>query len=256
MKKYLYSLRTDLKFSEPAQVHTFLLRATPFMTMSQEAMRASLTCSPSCVLSPYKDGFGNVVHAGYIREKHSQFVFCSTGEIAIDSYVKDTSEPAPYYLYNYPLTKMDEQLRAYFEDNVPSGNVDEVVNFWLTRISCDFRYEKGVTTTKTTASEAWAIGCGVCQDYSHILISILRAQGIPCRYIAGLLVGEGATHAWVEYYDGKYWVGVDPTHNSICNDSYMKLSQGPDFSACSLEKGVFLGGGEQFMFTKSALIEL
>lgn len=256
MKKFLYSLKTDLRFEEPVNNHTFLLRASPLVVPSQEPMRVSLSCSPACGLGVYKDAFGNLVHQGYLEQGHDSFTFCSTGEVLIDVSKKDYSEPAPYYLSHTPLTRLEGALAEYFLEFKTTGSADQVTDYWVSRISCDFRYQKGVTTTSTTASEAWEIGEGVCQDYSHILLSVLRAQGVPCRYIAGLLQGEGATHAWVEYFNGEYWVGVDPTHNAICNDRYMKISQGIDFSSCSLEKGVFLGGGAQVMLTKSGLIEL
>lgn len=256
MKKFLYSLKTDLRFEEPVRNHTFLLRASPLVVPSQEPMRMSLSCSPACGLSSYKDAFGNLVHQGYLEKGHDAFAFCSTGEVLIDVSKKDCTEPPPYYLRDTPLTRLDGPLRDYFSEFKTSGTPDRITDYWVTRISCDFRYQKGVTTTSTTASQAWEIGEGVCQDYSHILLSVLRAQGIPCRYIAGLLQGEGASHAWVEYFNEEYWVGVDPTHNTICTDRYMKISQGIDFSSCSLEKGVFLGGGAQAILTKSVLIEL
>lgn len=256
MKKFLYSLKTDLRFEEPVTNHTFLLRATPLVVPSQEPMRVSVSCFPACGLASYKDAFGNLVHQGYIQQGHGSFTFCSTGEVLIDDSKKDFLEPAPYYLLATPLTRLEGALKEYFLSFRTTGSADHVTDYWLSRISCDFRYLKGVTDTSTTAAQAWDIGEGVCQDYAHILLAVLRGQEIPCRYIAGLLQGEGASHAWIEYFNGKYWVGVDPTHNTICNDRYMKISQGIDFSSCSLEKGVFLGSGEQAMFTKSALIEL
>lgn len=81
---------------------------------------------------------------------------------------------------------------------------------------------------------------GVCQDFAHILLAFLRAQNVICRYVAGLTTGEGASHAWVEVFDGETWIGVDPTHQRFCDDNYVKISQGPDFSFCALERGVFM----------------
>ena len=124
------------------------------------------------------------------------------------------------------------------------------------KIGTDFRYQKGVTTTVTAAHEAWELGAGVCQDFAHILLAFLRAQNVICRYVAGLTTGEGASHAWVEVFDGETWIGVDPTHQRFCDDNYVKISQGPDFSFCALERGVFMGAADQSMSAKCKLVEI
>ena len=95
--------------------------------------------------------------------------------------------------------------------------------------------------TKPTAGEAFALGCGVCQDYAHILIALCRAKGIAARYVAGMIFGEGATHAWVEIYDNGIWHGLDPTQNKRIDDGYIKLAQGRDSRDCQLNRGVFCG---------------
>ena len=63
------------------------------------------------------------------------------------------------------------------------------------------RYERGHAGVSTTAAEAIAIGFGVCQDFSHATLGLLRALGIPARYVSGLLSSQDAeTHAWIEFY--------------------------------------------------------
>ena len=71
-----------------------------------------------------------------------------------------------------------------------------------------------------------------------------------------LTTGEGASHAWVEVFDGETWIGVDPTHQRFCDDNYVKISQGPDFSFCALERGVFMGAADQSMSAKCKLVEI
>ena len=85
MKKFLYSLRADLLFSEPVSNHTFVLRSVPLSEPGQEPMRISLTCQPGCRLSETFDGQGNKVFLGSIENKHTFFSFCSTGEVLVDS---------------------------------------------------------------------------------------------------------------------------------------------------------------------------
>ena len=109
----------------------------------------------------------------------------------------------------------------------------------------DLSYEKGVTTFQTTAEEAMKLKKGVCQDYAHILIACLRQLGIPARYVCGLLLGEGATHAWVEVYDGEAWCGLDPTNRQIIEYGYLKIAHGRDAADCPVNRGVFRGVAQQ-----------
>jgi transglutaminase-like putative cysteine protease len=113
----------------------------------------------------------------------------------------------------------------------------------------EFTYQKGITTVETTVDEIWKIRSGVCQDFAHVLLVILRLIGIPSRYVSGYVCpnqdgmrGEGATHAWVEGYIPFYgWLGLDPTNNCIANETHVRLAVGRSFSDCSPVKGTYRG---------------
>jgi len=112
-----------------------------------------------------------------------------------------------------------------------------------------FEYIKGVTTVESTVEEILGLKAGVCQDFAHILTTMLRYMGIPSRYVSGYICpnkdgmrGEGATHAWAEAYLPEYgWLGLDPTNNCIANEKHVRLAVGRDFSDCSPVKGVYKG---------------
>lgn len=112
-----------------------------------------------------------------------------------------------------------------------------------------FDYIKGVTTVDTTLDEIWKLKAGVCQDFAHILIEMLKLVGIPARYVSGYICtgqngmrGEGATHAWAEAFIPDYgWLGLDPTNNCIANDTHVRLAVGRNFCDCSPVKGVYKG---------------
>ncbi|CAN5459044.1 transglutaminase family protein [soil metagenome] len=112
-----------------------------------------------------------------------------------------------------------------------------------------FTYRKGITTVETTVDEIWKIKSGVCQDFAHILLVMLRLNSIPSRYVSGYICpnksgmrGEGATHAWVEAYIPFYgWMGLDPTNNCIANETHVRLAVGKNFSDCSPVKGTYRG---------------
>ena len=104
-----------------------------------------------------------------------------------------------------------------------------------------FTYTPGATTIRTTAEQALTQHRGVCQDYAHVMLSVCRHVGLPTRYIAGLLDGEGATHAWVEVYHDHRWFGLDPTHNRMVDDNYITIAHGRDYRDCMLDIGIFSG---------------
>ena len=117
----------------------------------------------------------------------------------------------------------------------------------------NFKYIKGITTVETTLDEIWDIKAGVCQDFAHILLVMLRLLGIPARYVSGYvcphdnnLRGQGATHAWVEAYIPFYgWLGLDPTNNCFVNDLHVRLAIGRSFNDCSPVKGTYKGTAKQ-----------
>ena len=117
----------------------------------------------------------------------------------------------------------------------------------------NFQYIKGITNVETTLDEIWKLKAGVCQDFAHILLVMLRLLCIPARYVSGYvcphdnnLRGEGATHAWVEAYIPFYgWLGLDPTNNCVVNDLHVRLAIGRNFTDCSPVKGTYKGTAKQ-----------
>jgi transglutaminase-like putative cysteine protease len=117
----------------------------------------------------------------------------------------------------------------------------------------NFKYIKGITSIETTVDEVWQLKAGVCQDFAHMLLVMLRLLGIPARYVSGYvcprdhnLRGEGATHAWVEAYIPFYgWLGLDPTNNCVVNDLHVRLAIGRNFTDCSPVKGTYKGTAKQ-----------
>jgi transglutaminase-like putative cysteine protease len=100
--------------------------------------------------------------------------------------------------------------------------------------------------------EIWKLKAGVCQDFAHVLLVMLRIVGIPARYVSGYICpkgqelrGEGATHAWVEAYIPFHgWLGFDPTNNCIVSDRHVRLAIGRSFTDCTPVKGTYKGASE------------
>lgn len=124
----------------------------------------------------------------------------------------------------------------------------------------DFEYVPESTHIGTSILEVLRTRKGVCQDFAHLMIGMLRSNGLAARYVSGYLlteaapgaerlVGVDASHAWVAVYcpmaDGRSdWIEFDPTNGCLADQRYVTLAWGRDFSDVSPLRGVILGGGE------------
>lgn len=107
-------------------------------------------------------------------------------------------------------------------------------------------YQFGVTGYSTPAAMALHLGKGVCQDYAHILLTLLRLLNVPARYVSGHLIGEGAPHAWVEALIERgpgdvEVIGYDPTHARRVGLDYLTVAVGRDFADVSPTSGRYGG---------------
>ena len=225
--------------------HTFMLRCVPHPSAFQKTVRHTTSVIPACEIATSLDTFGNIVQTGYVASQHDSFMFESTGVVEVGEHV--TEEP-PNRVFCYPsdLTQPDAAIReiAAAVGN-PAGSAGKWVRDMSSLLQTRFAYESGQTSVTTTAAEALAMGRGVCQDFAHIVIAAGREAGIPMRYVTGFMIGEGATHAWVEYHDGDAWHAFDPTNDKAVDDSYIKIAHGRDFNDCSMNRGHFCGSTQQ-----------
>ena len=268
---------TVLNFSGSVREHNFLLRCIPADSPEQKILSYTLTVYPDGAASLGRDSFGNVVRAGRVVEAHDSFRYTLQGMAYRDDSQRLPEEAAPFYRYASPLTQVTPKLEAFYASaekdmdgcngasiqmqsqngvqvqvSNSSLNALEKAKILCAKVHDYFTYTPGETNVMTTAGEAFATGKGVCQDYAHVLIVLCRMAGMPARYVSGLFVGEGASHAWAEIWMDGLWYGIDPTHNRLTDETYLKLCIGRDYSDCPLERGVFSGWAEQTqkVFTK------
>jgi len=255
LKTVRFRYQTDLVFSSPASEHRFLLRILPQSDDRQriESLTWHIDPSPVDTLWRRVDAFGNDALAGQLNAPHDHFCFGIEGvaEVSGEPYVS-SDEPPRMLLYPTELTRPHRGLFDFYDEifNYVDNYVDnnDIDNERIVRIKqfshavhTRIRYERGATTNATSAAEAFDIGAGVCQDYAHILLAVLRIAKIPCRYVAGLASDYGETHAWVEAWVGDRYCAVDPTRDKLIDEGYIALSSGRDFADCSIERGVFKG---------------
>ena len=117
-----------------------------------------------------------------------------------------------------------------------------------------FEYSKENTRVDSPIDDALRVRQGVCQDFSHIMITLARELQIPCRYVSGYLFNppdshdrstNGATHAWVEAFLPELgWVGFDPTNNAVAAERHIRVAVGRDYADVPPTQGVFRGKAE------------
>ena len=112
-------------------------------------------------------------------------------------------------------------------------------------------YKKGVTHSATGVDEVLRAGGGVCQDFAHLAIALLRRAGVPTRYVSGYLhrAGGGAeleTHAWCEAHTGRgEWVAFDPTHSQVADEQHIAVAVGRSYTDVPPNRGVYRGNASE-----------
>ncbi len=255
MKQVSFYYSTKLTFDDYVHDHSFALRIIPPETETQKITACNLNISPYVSTQQTKDAFGNNVTAGYLKGDHRLLDFEIKGTARTDC-TKHRTDYMPCYLYPSEYTKPDGELKEFYGEikSKCTGTVQDRAEYLCDTLSDVMEYQKGATDTATTAADAFGLKKGVCQDFSHILISLLRLDGIAARYIAGLAFCNGETHSWVEYWTGDHWEGIDPSNNCCVSDDYLVISQGRDFRDCAIDRGVMFGNHtRQLQLVRSVL---
>lgn len=262
MKKLEFSLSSTLQLGEPVTGHYFCLRILPASDPSQRIGLVNVDVSPCDRYVVQRDGWGNELFIGEAVATHDSFAYYVEGEAVVDSAQGRGDKLNEAYRFASALTQPGAALQALraqagpFDVGAagPKAVFDRAVAL-RSLVYANMHYIQGSTDVNTTAEEAVAQRKGVCQDYAHILAALLRMDGIPARYVCGLMWGEGATHAWAEFYDGTTWWGEDPTNDCEAGDYYIALARGRDHHDCAMERGVFRGGSMQRLTTRVSVQE-
>lgn len=246
----LLSFHYHLKITmdAPVSVHHFTLRCIPVSDARQRIVQLQQFVFPKDSMSWGRDQWGNALLCGSYHAPHTAFEANVCGQAAVG--LSDGTGAKPFeqeriFGFATPLTAADGALRAFAEGlRIRSGAPEEAERV-MRAVHDAVAYQSGATGVQTTAAEAFAMGRGVCQDYAHIMLAALRLSGVPCRYVAGMLLGEGKSHAWVEVLHGGRWTAYDPTNCLVVTDGHIKLSHGQDARDCAINRGVFRGGARQ-----------
>jgi transglutaminase-like putative cysteine protease len=164
-------------------------------------------------------------------------------------------DAAPFAFDSPRITTSQDLARFGQKAFSPGRPVLEAVMALTNQIYRDFEFDPRATTVNTPVEEVLKHRKGVCQDFAHLEIAILRSLGLAARYVSGYLrtfpppgktrlLGTDASHAWLSVYCGSLgWIDVDPTNDKQVTDEHITLAWGRDYSDVSPLKGVFVGGG-------------
>lgn len=221
----------------------------------------------SAAVAVRADGFGNHVVDVRAPEVPEAIGFDIWAEVRRDGPAGVTSVPTaalgdPRLLAATRLTAADDVLGDAARRLAGSGGgglaLAERACAWAHRA---LAYAYGVTSVRTTATEAVALGRGVCQDHAHVMLAVCRAAGLPARYVSGHLVGEGGSHAWVEVVvddpsapsGSALAVAFDPTHDRRATSGYLTVAVGRDYADVAPTSGTFEGDGPGVLSARKEL---
>jgi transglutaminase-like putative cysteine protease len=263
---------TKYHYEKPVTESVNEIRIYPFFSEEQEILQHDLTITNYPDLQVYRDYWGNRVGLFSILEPHDQLVI--ENKLLIRTTRDSAVEPKPESDFIHLKAEQQQNLQLIElakpefisrQDEIQkicdsvygeTRPVAEVIGECCAYVYNNFTYSKGITTIETTVDEILEHQSGVCQDFAHLLLQILRTMEIPSRYVSGYICphkngmrGEGATHAWVEaWIPGYGWAGVDPTNNIWVTNTHVKLAVGRNFTDCSVVKGTFKGLARQDLY--------
>jgi transglutaminase/protease-like cytokinesis protein 3 len=232
--KVSYKVTADFEY--PVREHYFLLRPEPSGIYSKTAISSELG---AISFARSRDSFGNITLTGREIKPHSSFTYET--EFTYDSDAFSCKNDDIIFSFPSKYTKISEEMKSFSVSfNSPEKLCRAVFEY--------MEYSPNITDVNTTAMSAFALKKGVCQDFAHILISLLRFKGYTAKYVKGFkneITENGTSHAWVEVLINGERVALDPTAPDAETYGYIKVGVGRDFADCPMERGVFIGGGKQ-----------
>ncbi len=250
----------EVRYEKSAGRTYFTIKCKPFTDRRQRLLSMRTEIEPAGSWEEGLDSFGNGQMYGSSAGPHERFSFHMSADVETQDSPEsgeETSARAGIYRYPHGKCKPWPELETFLA-GLPLGECADDRGRCLVILKAlnkRFSYVKNATTVLTTAREAWEKGCGVCQDYAHIYITMLRRAGIPARYVCGFVFGEGESHAWVEALcDGK-WIALDPTEGEPVTELYIKVGHGRDAADCPINKGIILGGGAQSQYVRASVVQ-
>ena len=260
---------TTMEYSQPVSEWLCELRMEPMSDRSQRCHSFQITIGQPATISKYLDGFGNRVHHFNLLKPPANLRILAasvveTEDAGIGPIASQATFPAgsPADEWQLPLETLDylplrgparatPLLEQHLVQNRPMPRMR--VGMWVCQVAeyirSRFEYARDVTDATSPIDHLLTRGKGVCQDFTHLMIAILRSYGVPARYVSGYIHRpnkESQSHAWCEVWlPDVGWTGFDPTNGCPVNHDFVKTAVGRDFSDVPPNKGIYRGAGDE-----------
>ena len=268
---------TRFEYQAPAYDSHNEVRMRPLEGQNQRCVEFDLDLTPDTSTFEYDDYYGNRVCGFSIHDPHPELIVTAKSLVERVNAPKPTAISLPfgeYLIDDHARNRVEydflnasrhvpfsDPMRKFFwlAKPDPSEDVAAYANRIVAFIRDQFVYEPGMTKVHSTADEILTVGGGVCQDFAHLTIGVLRLAGIPTRYVSGYLapaakstvetLGAQASHAWLEaLLPGLGWTGFDPTNGCMVDERHIRVAVGRDYSDVPPMRGVYRShGGKQLM---------
>ncbi len=267
---------TYAAYSEPVRESTTEVRMEPVSNAEQSCHSFHLAVDPATETVRYQDGFGNRVHSFNLLSTHSYVRILAAGLVETSTKPREIERCAD----RYPLDPGSLQLEALgflakrgavahtaLLDPILAGNKPvsgQPLGEWLRQVChfiyTNFEYAPYVTLAQSPIDDVLRKRKGVCQDFTHLMISILRSFEVPARYVSGYVHRPGKdsqSHAWCEAWLPEMgWIGIDPTNDCVIDENFIKVAIGRDFSDVPPNKGLYRGKATEKMSVRVETREL
>ena len=259
--------RTTMQYSGTVHASYNEVRITPRDLDRQLTISHRVDVDPPAPLYPYVDAWHTIVHAFDVQEAHRTLVVTGTsivessdarthglgvswGDLASERARDDHCE----FLWQSSRVSADAEIADAAAELRGSRTPAEAIEATCDWIHSTFEYQTGSTTVTTTASEVLHARRGVCQDFAHLAIALLRSMGIPARYVSGYLHPDpdaergrsyaGESHAWIEAWSGD-WRALDPTTGAAVGERHVLVGRGRDYADVAPLKGIYHGAAAE-----------
>ena len=262
---------TRVKYAGPVLTSFNEARMTPLTLPTQTTLDARVSAGPGVPVWTYNDYWGTYVSVFDLPDPHDGLLIRAVAMVETEAPagvprdgrlgwepLREEASGGRLLEFMLPteLTTVTPQIAATVTGDLRSVPPDGAAEAISSRVRERVSYMPGATGVRTDAQEAWDKGQGVCQDMAHVTVALMRAAGLPARYVSGYLHPDtrarpgstaiGQSHAWVEYWAGS-WVAVDPTSGAPVGERHVVVARGRDYADVLPLKGIYHGPPESAM---------
>ncbi|MCY0849227.1 transglutaminase family protein [Sulfuracidifex metallicus] len=252
---YRVSYEAIYEYDNVVVLNDNILKIVPYPSGNQRLISEDVRSEPNGYKVRFIDSFGNVNYRIKVTEPHKLLRLSSESVVEVKrNQMIDCKLPCnlidPKFTSSSDLIDVDFFLDIGKELLNSSKTLDELIRNTISFVRGKMVYQEGFTFIDTEASRSFLLGKGVCQDFAHVTIGILRSMKIPARYVMGLVNDNPkVTHAWVEVKTPGGWIPIDPTRDRLYSIDYVKFAIGRDSNDTSPVKGSFISSGKGRLLT-------